>query len=247
MKLSHLTVTDLEYAHGGQTAVAGISHSFRAGQLNVLAGPNGAGKTTLLRLAAGLLAPSRGAVNLTNMAFDDPVARAQYLAYLPQFADTAWPLAAEQVVALGLLPEGAMPRATHEARVRQALAQCGAAEFWGRPVTELSGGERARVMLARLLVSRAEFLLLDEPVQSLDPTGARDLLDVLTSEARVGRGVILVLHDMALAQRYAEHAVLMQAGRVFAAGPCEQVFTKANLTTLYGTPFEHFGELILPA
>lgn len=233
------------YQRHGTALVAGLDARFERGGLHVLVGPNGAGKTTLLKLAAGLLTPSQGRVSLDGVDFAAPLARARQLAYLPQFQSVAWPLLAADVVALGLLPEGPLPAEEQRARVAAALDKCRAAPLAARRVTDLSGGELARVMLARLLVSRAQFLLLDEPVQSLDPGSALALLDILQAEAASGRGIVMVLHELNLAARYADTGWLMHGGRLVAHGEPGDVFTPSQLRPIFDAEFQQIGDHVM--
>lgn len=214
-----------------------VNCQFEAGQLTGIIGPNGAGKTSLLRVAAGLLTPSQGSVALAGVEFADPQARAKALAYLPQFHQSAWPLACRDVVALGLLPYGDN-LLDADARIDEALARCGATSFAARPITALSGGERARVHVARLLVGAAPLLLLDEPVQSLDAAGAMAVMDVLRDAASGGQAVVSVLHDLTLAAQYCDHIIVMHEGRVAAEGEPHEVLSPQRLEPIFGVRFD---------
>ena len=245
-----LQLENVHYEMRGHILLTKVSHIFAAGCISVVVGPNGAGKTTLLKLASGLLSPTTGQISFLDNAgasdFADPQKRAQRIAYLPQFPTSAWPLAVRDVVGLGLLPEPAMPEDERLSRIDAVLKKCRVAQFASRSVTELSGGERAKVMLARLLVGSAQFLLLDEPVQSLDPAGAHAILDILQAEAQAGRGIVLVLHALNLARRYGDEAVLMRGGRVVATGAANAVFTPPQLQSIFDSEFESVGDYVFP-
>jgi iron complex transport system ATP-binding protein len=224
---------------GSRPALAGIDLAVQPGSFTVVIGPNGAGKTTLLRALAGLIAPSAGSVVLgeTSVARLSGIERARSIAYLPQNGTVAWPLPVTGVVALGRLPHGEMPdRLPIRGRdaVTRAIHAVGLQGFETRAVTELSGGERARVLLARALATQAPVLLVDEPVAALDPRYQLIVLDGLRAEAQAGAIVIAVMHDLSLAARFADSLVLMMEGRLLASGAPSDVLTRTNLTRGFG-------------
>jgi len=189
--------------------------------LTALIGPNGAGKTTLIRALAGLT-PGPGQVRLDG----HPLNRDSF-AYLPADRDIAFPLAARDLVALGL------PR-PDLAAVEAALSRTGTSGLADRAVTRLSTGERARVLLARALVARPRVLLLDEPTANLDPAHALDMLALLRAEAERGTIVLVSLHDLAAAARFANRLLLLDHGHLVADGPPTAVLTPANLAATFG-------------
>ncbi len=228
-----LELANIRHGFNGQTVLRDNSCRFEVGKIVALVGPNGAGKTSLMRVAAGLQHPDSGCVSLDGVDFADPKARARALAYLPQFQNIAWPLLCRDVVALGLMPHGRRD----DGQVAAALALCGAMEFADRPIDTLSGGEAARVHLARLMVGDAPVLLLDEPVQSLDAAGAEAVMQLLRQAANSGKAVGLVVHDLNLAQHYCDHVVLMDKGSIIAQGAPSQLFTPATLKPIFGVEF----------
>jgi len=218
---------------GRRRVLDAVSTTIALGRVTVILGPNGAGKTSLLRVAAGLAVPSAGAVAIGG---DDVQAmprevRARTIGYLPQQGDVAWNMVARDVIALGRLPH----RNAHDAAmVSRALAATDTAALADRRVGDLSGGERARVLLARVLAGEPDWLLADEPLASLDPAHQLDLLDRLRTVARGGTGVVVVLHDLAQAARVADDAILMADGRIAAAGPAADILTPDRLGALFG-------------
>ena len=224
---------------GGRAVFAGLDLAIAPQRLTVVVGPNGAGKTTLLRTFAGLLVAERGAASVGErpLAAMSPGERARTLAYLPQGAAIAWPMPVADVVGLGRLPHGERPQALPAAgqkAVADALEAVGMADFAHRAATALSGGERARVLLARALATQAPVLLADEPVAALDPRWQLLALERLRARARAGGTAVVVMHDLALAARFADDVVLLDAGRIVAAGAPGTVFTAARLAEVFG-------------
>ena len=210
--------------YGGRAVLNAVSAEFAPGAVSGLVGPNGAGKTTLLRTALGLLPASGGVIRLLDKPLEDwhREELAKAAAYLPQGADAHWPLVARRLVALGRMPHRsalAPLSADDLAAVNDALARCDALALAGRRMDELSAGERARVLLARALATRAPVLLVDEPAAHLDPAHQLRLMDLLREEASRGTAVIVTLHDLSLAARYCDDVVVLDGGRVAASGP----------------------------
>jgi iron complex transport system ATP-binding protein len=195
-----------------------------------LIGPNGAGKTTLLRALAGLTA-GPGEVRLGGQPLTalPAVVRARRLGYLPAEREAGWPMRARDVVALGRMPFGG----GDAGEVDRALALADAAGFAERRIDRLSTGERARVLLARALAGRPDWLLLDEPTANLDAHHQLAILDVLRGEAARGAGVLLTLHDLALAERWCDRLLLMDAGKLVADGAPAAVLTPERLRDVF--------------
>jgi iron complex transport system ATP-binding protein len=212
-----------------------------------LVGPNGAGKSTLLRAIAGLQPICAGEVVLDGISRERS-ARAGAIAYLPQERAVHWPLPVRAVVALGRLPHQG-PRARETAADAQAIEQAMAAmdvtALAARPVTMLSGGERARVLVARALAQQPRVLLADEPAAGLDPAHQWALYQALQSNAAKGMRVLVATHDLALAARFATSALLLADGRLIAHGPIDDVLTPAHLRSVFGIDTSWIGRTLI--
>jgi len=236
--VSSLDLDAVAVEREGRTVLSGVSIAFPAGSLTAVIGPNGAGKSTLLAVAAGLLAPREGEVRLQGRPLRSLVRRelARRRAYLPQNAKADWPLSVERVVALGLTPSlpafGGVPEAL-QTQVEDALRAHDLTLLRDRPVTALSGGELSRAMLARAVVGDPEILIVDEPTAGLDPRHAIDCIRRLRQRADQGRTVIMAIHDLDLAIRFADRAAAVKNGALLAAGPAAEIFTEALLSRIY--------------
>ena len=236
--MSALVLDAVTVRRGGRAVLDGVSVAFAPGRLTAVIGPNGAGKSTLLQVAAGLLAPASGEVRLGGALLRTLPRRelARRRAYLPQSARPDWPISVERVVALGLTPAlpafGGLPPELADA-VERALAEHDLLPLRSRPATELSGGELARAMLARATVGDPELLLVDEPTAGLDPRHVLEAAARLRARADAGRTVIMAVHDLALARRWADDVVALKDGRLLASGRAAGVLTAERLTALY--------------
>jgi iron complex transport system ATP-binding protein len=249
-----LTAQGLNVALAGRLVLNDISLSLSSAHLVALVGPNGAGKTTLLRALAGLL-PSDGAVHvggdaLSSLSLRD---RARRFAYLPQGHVVHWPLPVRDIVALGRYPHGATDPARMSAddaeAVLRAMRATGVAGFSDRRVTELSGGERSRVALARVLAVEAPVILADEPTASLDPRYQLDVMKSLRAAADRGVLVIVVTHDLGLAARFADHLLVLSEGLLVAQGApatalSEQVMADVFRISAFRAEFERAAVIV---
>jgi iron complex transport system ATP-binding protein len=241
MSEAALEVADVSVSLSGKSILRNLSLTVQAGEVVAVVGPNGAGKTTLLRAALGLLTAS-GAIKVLGT----PVRklslgeRARRIAYLPQGHVFHWPLAVAEIVALGRLPRGAGADLSEadRAAVARAIKATGVQEFADRPVTTLSGGERARVALARVLATEAPLILADEPTASLDPRYQLAVMEILRRHAEAGGAVVAVVHDLALAARSADRIVVLDRGRIVADGAPRAVLSAERLSEVFGVVAE---------
>jgi iron complex transport system ATP-binding protein len=224
-------------ALGRRPVIVDLKLAVDRGAFVAIVGPNGAGKTTLLKAAAGIV-PADGRIVLDGRPLGrlSPAERARAVAYLPQGHVFYWPLPVADIVALGRLPRGAGAdlSAADIAAVDAAMAATGTAAYAARAITTLSGGERARVALARVLATEAPLILADEPTASLDPRYQLIVLDILAAQAAAGGAVVAVLHDLGLAARYADRVVVMERGKIVAEGPTAAVLTEERLAATFG-------------
>ncbi len=223
---------------GARAVPRDVSIRLESGCLTGIIGPNGAGKSTLIRALLGLI-PADGTILLDGDALTalSRAAIARRIAYLPQGQTLHWPLSVERIVALGRLPHLApFSRLSQadDAAIGRALAQLGIAHLRDRTATALSGGERARVLLARALAVEAPALLVDEPLASLDPGHQLEVMDLLRAQARAGTTVAAVLHDLGLAARYCDRLVLLVDGEVAGDGAPAEVLTADALARAFG-------------
>jgi iron complex transport system ATP-binding protein len=245
----HIEATDIRARYGSREALRGLSLSLRPGEMVGLIGPNGAGKSTLIRVLAGLYPLASGRLRYDQ---DDaaryPRARlARRLAYFAQNGEAEWPLTVEATVALGRLPHRrlfAPPSAADRAAIERALKLSEVEHLRSRSLRELSGGERARVLLARAIAVEAEALLVDEPVAALDPLHQLRTMELLRRTSAAGTGVIAALHDLTLAIRFCDRLLLLAEGRLVADAPA-RALDVALVRDAYGIEVlqgEHQGE-----
>ena len=234
-----IAVKNLSITLSGRSVVSDVSFNLARGEFAALTGPNGAGKSTVLKGLAGVV-PVTGEISIAGQpaASLSALARAGHLAWLPQTRPVAWNLMAEDVAALGRFagspaPYDRMGQADRSA-VDAALARADAAHLAGRSFQSLSGGEQARVHLARLLASPAPCLLLDEPCAALDIAHQFSLMQALAAEAATGRTILIVIHDLALAARYCPRILVMHEGRLEADGAPNEVLSGPLLTSVFG-------------
>lgn len=227
------TLEGVTARHGRKTVLDAVSLAVASGEVVGVVGPNGAGKTSLLRAGLGLLPLAAGEARLSGRSVSTlkPDERARLVGYLPQERRAAWNLPAQMIAALGASD---LSEAETEALARACLARVGAGDLADRGVLDMSGGERARVLLARLLATRAPLLVADEPVAGLDPDAQLLTLDLLRAEAAAGAAVAVTLHDLGLAARACDRVAVVSRGRIVAEGPPRQALSREVLARVFG-------------
>ena len=216
-----------------------VSVTLASGQVTAIVGPNGAGKSTLLSALAGLI-PGNVTLNDRPLSAMPARERAQAIGFLPQGSDVVWNLSVETLVRLGRLPHRTS-RPVDDAAVAQALADMATAPLAGRAVGTLSGGERARVLLARVLAGAPRWILADEPLASLDLAHACALLAHFRRLADAGTGVALVLHDLAQAMNHADQVIVLDHGRIVTAGVPDEALDQTTIARVWGVDAHWLG------
>ncbi len=234
-----LSVKDISVWFGQRKVVDSVSLELAAGEIVALLGPNGAGKTTLLRALNGTVPLTSGDIELDGNSLGKLSRReiARDIAVVAQENETKFPITVIEFVLAGRFTRGAAfgweTSADIEASNR-ALGMCDLEGFADRLMNELSGGERQRVVLARALAAETRVLLLDEPTANLDLAHQALMFRLVRDRCRsCGTSAIVITHDLNLASEFAERAILLKAGKVFAQGPTRQVLTRENLQEVY--------------
>jgi ABC-type cobalamin/Fe3+-siderophores transport system ATPase subunit len=249
--MRHLVANNLYVRLGDRTILNGISLDLKSGELVGLLGPNASGKTTLLRALSNLIMPDRGTILLDEKSITKhtPHERARRLAYLEQGATTEWPISVERLVGLGRAPHIGLwsrPTAEDKAAVIHAMERCNVAHLSKRAANAISSGERARVMLARALVTGASTLLADEPISNLDPYHQLRVMELIRKHTDDCGAAITALHDLTLAARFCDRIILLLNGKIAASGAPKQILTAENLARVFSIDasiIEQGGEL----
>ena len=218
--------------------VEGVSCTLEKGGITAICGPNGAGKSSLLQVLAGLLDADAGQVSLDGRSLASLDSRAERLGYLPQAPEIAWDVTVRSVVELGRIPH----RDAAAAPVESAIAAMDLAGYENRRAQALSGGEQARVLLARVLAGEPEWILADEPLAALDIGHQQALVGHLKREARAGRGVVLVLHDLAMAMNHADRVLVLDGGRLVADAAPSEALSNKRIAEVWGVATRWLGE-----
>ena len=241
MKGPEVVLGSVAARYGGREVLSDVTLTLSPGRVVALLGENGSGKSTLLKVLAGLLPPARGSVLLGGRPLSalrrDEAAR--LVGWLPQSFEPFFPATALEFVLLGRTPHVgpfAAPAAADRAAALAALEEVDGADLGARDVREISGGERQRVFIARVLAGKAPVLLLDEPTANLDPRHRFLVAGILGRHAAAGGLAVVSTHEVDLAAAVADEAVLLKGGRVLAAGPASRTLTRPLLEELFGVP-----------
>lgn len=235
------TLTDVSVRYGNKTILDDVNLAVHAGETVGIVGPNGAGKSTILSVIAGDVTPASGQVHLdgTPLGAMPEIEIARRRAVLPQKNTVTFPFTVRQVVQMGRSPWARTENMDNdEAAIEEAMAATGVDELYDRPMSELSGGEAARVAMARTLAQQTQLLLLDEPTAALDIHYQELCLEVMQSRVAAGAGALVVLHDLDAAAAYADRVVIIAGGRIAANGPPSEVFTPELLFSVYHHPVD---------
>ncbi|MEL7188230.1 MAG: ABC transporter ATP-binding protein [Pseudomonadota bacterium] len=242
--MTTLSVKDLCVQRGGKRVVSDVSAAFEPGQITAIVGPNGAGKSTLLMACAGMLDAEQGGLELSGrpLAEFTHKQRAQSLGYLPQSGEIAWDVTAEALVSLGRMPHGDAASAKGKQAIENALCALECKGLANRRANELSGGERARVLLARVLAGDPRYILADEPLAALDIAHQLSLIAHFKQCAAQGVGVVIVLHDLAMAMNHADTALVLDKGSLVAIGPPEEALSPTVISKVWGVSAHWTGD-----
>lgn len=229
-----ITVSHIRCERGGKPVLDDVSLALTPGRVLALVGPNGAGKSTLLGVITGDVPVTSGDVTLDGQTLTTwtPREMAQRRSVLLQHNDVAFAFTAREIVAMGRAPWP--PSSDDERHIDEALALCDVEHLAERPYRALSGGERARVSLARVLAQDAPTVLLDEPTAALDLGHQEEVMRIARRLSEDDRAVAVVLHDLSLASAYADDVAVLSRGTLRAFGPPQQVLTPEVISEVYG-------------
>lgn len=238
-----LSVRELAYGYREREIGRGIALDISGGEVVALLGPNGHGKTTLLKTLLGLLPPKAGTLTLDGQPFGSlsTAERARTLAYVPQSHAGTFAFSAEEIVLMGRTAHGglfAAPSARDREVAAAMLERLGIAHLAGRPYTEISGGERQLVLIARALAQEPAYIILDEPTASLDFGNQGRVMREVRRLAAAGLGVLFTTHDPNQALGHADRVIMLRNGELLASGPVSELLTAARLEELYGVEIE---------
>ncbi len=245
--MSGLDIQNISLDLDGNKILENVSVSVREGEVVGLIGPNGAGKSCLLKSILGLLDIKSGKISIDDQNIDDLdlKERAMKMAYAAQGAPVYWPLTAETIVGLGRVPHlNPWQKLTKNDKIAidYAMERTDCADLSDRLVTTLSGGERARVLLARVLATGAKYILADEPVAALDPSHQLQVMNILSSLSKSGHGVLVVLHDLGHALRYCDRLILLNDAKVIGQDVPEKILSDQNLKNIFGISASRWAE-----
>jgi len=251
--MTNLTVRNLNVTLDDNKILSDVSLEMASGKLVGLLGPNGAGKSILLKSILGLIDGARGKISLGGQDLESWTLkeRARKISYAAQGAPVHWPLTVGHLVSLGRIPHLSPWQSTNkedQLLTLEAMKKTDVDHLVTRIITTLSGGERARAMLARAIVAGSEFLLADEPIEALDPFHQIKIMEILKELSKSGHGILLVLHDLNFAQKYCDELILIDKGKIISIGPPEDVLSDENLQNTYrvkAARMEKDGEIFI--
>jgi len=234
-----ISFQNLTAGYGPCDVLQNQSAKTKRGELIALIGPNGCGKSTLLKTLCGIISPSSGQISVGDKTLSEInlKSRAKHIAYLAQSREAIPSMSVEEVVRLGRAPyRGTLGKISSEGEtaIASALTRTQSMIFKTRRFDSLSGGEQARVLLARALAVEAPVLLADEPIAALDPFYQLSMMQILKAEAAFGKTIITALHDLTLAAQFADRIWIMHQGKIIADGSAPDVLTAENLKTVFG-------------
>ncbi|XUU59900.1 ABC transporter ATP-binding protein [Erythrobacter sp. HA6-11] len=235
-----IIIGNLGVTRGDTNVLQDVSATLERGQITAICGPNGAGKSSLLMALASLLAPSSGSIKLDGQSLPEfhPQERAKRIGYLPQDTEIAWDVSVANLVRLGRLPH----RDRGEQAVEAAISALDLQALRNRPVSQLSGGEKARALLARVLAGEPDWILADEPLAALDLAHQQTLLKHLREAASQGVGVVIVLHDLATAMNHADRILVLDKGRLAADAEPQTALATDVIAKTWGVSTQWIGE-----
>jgi len=232
-----VSVKNVSFSYGRLQVLRDITMNAKKGELVCLLGPNGTGKSTLLKCILGALRPQKGRIiiNGDDISNLDPIELARLISYVPQVIEQTFPLTVFETILIGRLPHLSWtPRQSDLEAVRHAMRLLGIENLAWKNLSELSGGQRQKVLLAMALAKEPPILLLDEPTSNLDLNSQLEVMDVIRDIVEDDKTAIVALHDLNLALRYADRVVVMKDGRVIANGKPAEVLEEDVIESVYG-------------
>ena len=245
-----LNIKSLSCGYDKKAITFDLNLNLNGGELLVLAGPNGSGKTSILKTIGGLIPPIDGSIEIggRNIRGMKTVQRAGLISFLFQAKESPWPFTVKETISQGRFYNRGWfgsDTANDRKTVERAIEKANLEKLSHRLITELSGGELQRVLLARCIAQDTKFLLLDEPVNNLDPKYSYMIMDLISDLAKEGRGIILSLHDLRLASGFATEIALLSAeGKIAAMGSPSDVLSSENIGSVYEIP-EDLAKLLI--
>ncbi|NVE94117.1 ABC transporter ATP-binding protein [Altererythrobacter lutimaris] len=235
-----IIIGNLGVTRGDANVLQDISATLEPRQITAICGPNGAGKSSLLMALASLLTPTSGGIALGDKSLAEfhPRERAKRIGYLPQDAEIAWDVSVANLVRLGRLPH----RDRGEEAVEAAISALDLGALRNRPASQLSGGEKARALLARVLAGEPDWILADEPLAALDLAHQQTLLTHFREAASQGVGVVIVLHDLATAMNHADRVIVLEKGKLEAAAEPQTALAADVIAKTWGVSTRWIGE-----